>query len=478
MSVKESKSVHVNTHELIRVQSTTSTSTDKRTATFGSHKAIPSAFNLSTHPGFNTCRLDILGNEANFLSNSKVDVLTVAGPENTLAFHTDQDDAQVETIVDYLESNATSPALMVMYAVFTLSLTALLVTHLWVSRSIKLEANPSATFEQTPSISRSLAESLFSHYDIHSGFLLDLVGRPNYWSAVSQIKSDHKFNKDVFEFFCQHPRWHQKGRYDKEKGAMQGNRAPCSLYMTYSTATDTTIYLVVAPDDGIWFSFVDLIRVATPEDGNTMLSGRELATSPFLIHSMVSDIAFEQSTIYTADARVRLMTELQKVNNYSDSLDIVDMKSRDLYGSDARQTLSSITRRLHQVSQMINTGLGSSSSAVKLSVKLLEAHKQFCQQTGKGTPGTAVSRTQTAIQYVHDAYLYQQSWLEQYKTRKETAMNLVFNMVTQGDSFITLNTSYQMSQDSSSIHALTVLAMIFLPGTFTAVCSTVRCNVD
>lgn len=101
------------------------------------------------------------------------------------------------------------------------------------------------------------------------------------------------------------------------------------------------------------------------------------------------------------------------------------MESQDLHGSDTRQTLSSITRQLHQVSQMINTGLGSSSSAVKLSVKLLQAHEEFCRRTGRGAPGTAVSRTHTAIQYVHDAYLYQQSWLEQYKTRKETAMNLV-----------------------------------------------------
>ncbi|KAF4946259.1 hypothetical protein FSARC_14242 [Fusarium sarcochroum] len=340
MCIKESKSVQVDTQELFRVQSTTSSSTDEQvddgcTATFGYQKPILSPFDLSKHPGFNTCRLDVLNNEANFLSNSRVDVLTVSGPESTLVFNTDQNDAQVEGMID------------------------------------RLLARPRGTPELMVS------------------------------SIPSQIRPPVR-----------------EGRV---------------------CATDTTIYLVVAPDEGIWFSFIDLIGLATSENGNDLISRHELATSPFLIHSMISNIAFEQSTIYTADARVRLMTELQKVNNYSD------------------------------ISQMINTGLGSSSSAAKLSVKLLEAHKQFCQRTGLGAPGTAVSRTQTAIQYVHDVYLYQQSWLEQYKTRKETAMNLVFNMVTQGDSFITLNTSYQMSQDSSSILAPPVLAMIFLPGTFTAV---------
>jgi hypothetical protein len=62
---------------------------------------------------------------------------------------------------------------------------------------------------------------------------------------------------------------------------------------------------------------------------------------------------------------------------------------------------------------------------VKLSSKLLEAHRQFCHQTGPGLPDTAASQTAAAIQYIHDAYVYQDNWLEQFKARKETAMNFV-----------------------------------------------------
>jgi hypothetical protein len=62
---------------------------------------------------------------------------------------------------------------------------------------------------------------------------------------------------------------------------------------------------------------------------------------------------------------------------------------------------------------------------VKLSSKLLEAYKQFCHQTGRGLPDTAASQTEAAIQYIHDAYVYQESWLEQFKARKETAMNFI-----------------------------------------------------
>lgn len=42
-------------------------------------------------------------------------------------------------------------------------------------------------------------------------------------------------------------------------------------------------------------------------------------------------------------------------------------------------------------------------------------------------------------------------------------------MVTQQDSSTNLSMSYRMSQDSSSMHTITIVTMVFLPGTFTAV---------
>jgi hypothetical protein len=100
-------------------------------------------------------------------------------------------------------------------------------------------------------------------------------------------------------------------------------------------------------------------------------------------------------------------------------------QNRDAHDSDSREKLSSITRELHYVSQLLDTGLARSRSAVKLSAKLLQAHEQFCHPTGRGLPGTAASQTQAAIQYIHDSYVCQNSWLEQFKARKETAMQLV-----------------------------------------------------
>lgn len=45
----------------------------------------------------------------------------------------------------------------------------------------------------------------------------------------------------------------------------------------------------------------------------------------------------------------------------------------------------------------------------------------------------------------------------------------VFNVVTQHDSATNVDISYRMAQDSSSMNAVTILTLIFLPGTFLSV---------
>lgn len=120
------------------------------------------------------------------------------------------------------------------------------------------------------------------------------------------------------------------------------------------------------------------------------------------------------------------LAQLKKVNDYADSQTNSDTMNHGKLGDvEGRMSLQAITIHLHQVSQMLNTGLGSANSSIKLSGKLVNSHAAFCQRTGRGKPGTIVSRTQGAFQYVLDSFLYQNNWLEQYKTRKETAMGFV-----------------------------------------------------
>jgi hypothetical protein len=53
---------------------------------------------------------------------------------------------------------------------------------------VNLEKSTGSTFGQKASISRDLAETISTKYNIHPGFMADMIGRPNYWSAVERSK--------------------------------------------------------------------------------------------------------------------------------------------------------------------------------------------------------------------------------------------------------------------------------------------------
>jgi hypothetical protein len=74
---------------------------------------------------------------------------------------------------------------------------------------------------------------------------------------------------------------------------------------------------------------------------------------------------------------------------------------------------------------MLNSGIGSIASSIKLSEKLLASHNILNEHNRSHVSGSAEQRTEAALQYILDSVHYQASWLEQYKARKDTAMSLV-----------------------------------------------------
>lgn len=83
--------------------------------------------------------------------------------------------------------------------------------------------------------------------------------------------------------------------------------------MTYSVATNTTFYLVVAPDDGIWFSFLEKINLGNVRDDRSLLSASELVSSPYLVHALVASLVFEQATEYGSIVRSHLAAEVSRL---------------------------------------------------------------------------------------------------------------------------------------------------------------------
>lgn len=63
----------------------------------------------------------------------------------------------------------------------------------------------------------------------------------------------------------------------------------------------------------------------------------------------------------------------------------------------------------------------------------------------------------------------QKMWLQNYRDRKDIAMSLVFNLVTQQDAANNIGIAKEMKRDSSSMNGIALLTMVFLPGTLTSV---------
>lgn len=414
--------------------------------TSAAEKFIP---DVGLHPLLNSLSFNIQNDSANFAPDSCIDVLTASDVGQDISLKTDQNDSDVIAAIDSLDATPEIPSLLLLC----------IATH----------EHKATSFGHRPSISRNLTMRLFRQFGIHGGFSPNLLGRASNLAAFSQVKTDPLQQQDVFDFYCQHPRWNRKDRYDKNiQGATQGSMAPCALYMTHSVAANTTFYIIVAPDDGVWFTFLERIHLGREIAPADLISPGDLVASPYLVHAIISGIALEQASKYAVDVRDKLVAQLDQVDAYtrSQSHGLLSLSLASDLAS--RTQLQQITLRLHTVSEMLNSGLGSIASSIKLGEKLLTAHSVFCKRTGRDVPRPAEQRTEAALEYIRDSVYYQASWLEQYKARKDTAMSLVFNMVTQLDSATNLATSHRMSLDSSSMHAITIVTMVFLPGTFTA----------
>lgn len=80
--------------------------------------------------------------------------------------------------------------------------------------------------------------------------------------------------------------------------------------MTYSVATNTTLYVVIAPEDGVWFTFLERIHIGKDTATTGLISPGDLVASPYLAHAMVAGIALEQASKYAVDVRDKLVTQV------------------------------------------------------------------------------------------------------------------------------------------------------------------------
>lgn len=127
------------------------------------------------------------------------------------------------------------------------------------------------------------------------------------------------------------------------------------------------------------------------------------------------------------------------------------------------------------VSQNADSLMSSEERSIRVSNSLLSNYRIEKDITKRDDTETYTARQafesecEDHLQYLVSAIDLQSSWLKSYKWRKDTAMNLVYNMSMQLDSLTNVDMSRDMKNDSSSMHAIASLTMIFLPATAVAV---------
>ena len=154
-----------------------------------------------------------------------------------------------------------------------------------------------------------------------------------------------------------------------------------------------------------------------------------------------------------------------------------------------RKALTDVTIQLQIISKDVNKLISDVDVAARNLAKTQEALVRLDQQhvyapstfplgiVSSPSPSFPLSSAHSDIrrqlddtlQYLHSSMDKQKMWLHNYRDRKDIAMSLVFNLVTQQDAANNIVISEGMKRDSSSMNGIALLTMVFLPGTFTSV---------
>ncbi len=152
-----------------------------------------------------------------------------------------------------------------------------------------------------------------------------------------------------------------------------------------------------------------------------------------------------------------MITMLLKINQ-------VDNHLAGLESSD-RSKLGALTKKLQIISQNADSHIANAEVALftargirDMTEHLKASVQPLCRQ-----------RTLDSISYVIQSMEKQQCWFENYKERKNSTMNLVYNLVTQQDAANNIGLAASMKRDSTSMNAIAAVTMVFLPATFVAV---------
>lgn len=179
--------------------------------------------------------------------------------------------------------------------------------------------------------------------------------------------------------------------------------------------------------------------------------GSSEAFDPFLLQSILCHESLVEAKNPISELRHRLY----------DVLDVVGEYSKEPFD---RKNLKDMTEKLHKVSQDADSLFASAEMATMV-VEHSRRSRAALLDNIAPRPSFGSSNVSDALSYLSDSLESQKRWLQSYQSRKDIAMNLVFNLVTQQDSETSTDIARDTKDDSASMKIIAVLTMVFLPAT-------------
>ncbi|KAF2715238.1 hypothetical protein K504DRAFT_457409 [Pleomassaria siparia CBS 279.74] len=308
---------------------------------------------------------------------------------------------------------------------------------------IPLLPTKGASFNYGISLTSSSVDHLYTSLSLNPSFILNMLGRPDYWAP--QLRWDQEGSDFLgFDFYCQHPRWN-----------ILHQGAPLSVYSKHDVQRDLTLYIISHNQNDTIVRALRALLTNTTRHRHQEHTANILLESPLDLHAIISNLNFEASKWHVERFRRFQWQVINKVDDHLAGLEASD-------GS----KLKELTKKLQIVSQSADSHIANAEVFLCTAKAIQDVARRSSDQAGNRS--RVRQRTADAIQYAVQSMEKQRRWFKSYKARKDSTMNLVYNLVTQQDALNNLGLAAEMKKDSTSMISIAIVTMVFLPGTFTA----------
>ncbi|KAJ6095934.1 hypothetical protein N7486_006680 [Penicillium sp. IBT 16267x] len=213
-------------------------------------------------------------------------------------------------------------------------------------------------------ITRENADNLMKILNINPAFLLNLIGRPDYWAPQSHMEADNNGSVAACDLFCQHPRWNLH---------VQGS--PTSVYMRHDIKHDLTTYIISHKEfDTSINTLQSLLNIALNTASVTQKTGVFL-DDPFDIHVILSTLSFEASKYHVKRFQRFMWTHISKVDDHLAGLETSD-----------RAKLGDLTKQLQIISKNADSHIANADVAIITAKAIRDVHHRLITSLPHSSP--------------------------------------------------------------------------------------------